>query len=40
MKDLQAFVLLCDKNELARKGYAFMDFGTLKSHTFLVERSF
>ncbi|MCL2603663.1 MAG: hypothetical protein FWD90_04215 [Defluviitaleaceae bacterium] len=40
MDDLKDFIPLCNKNELARKGYTYMDFGTLKSHTFLIEQSF
>ena len=38
--DLNAFVPLCSKNELARKCYTFMDFDTLNSHVFSVEKSF
>jgi len=38
--DLKAFVPLCGKNEWAKKCYTFMDFGTLRSHVFSVEKSF
>ena len=38
--DLKAFVPLCNKNDLAKKCYTFMDFDTLKSHVFLIEKSF
>ena len=38
--DLQAFIPLCNNNELARKCYTFMDFGTLKSHVFSLKQSF
>jgi len=38
--DLKTFVPLCNKNDLARKGYTFMDFGTMENHVFTIERSF
>jgi len=40
MDDLNAFVSLCGKNELARKLSIFGDPSTLKSHVFSVEQSF
>jgi hypothetical protein len=40
LDDLKTFVPLCNKNDLAKKCYSFMDFGTLKSHVFLVEKVF
>ena len=40
IEDLEAFIPLCNNNELARKCYTFMDFGTLKSHVFSLEQSF
>jgi len=38
--DLQTFTPLCGKNDLAKKCYAFMDFNTLNSHVFSIEKSF
>ena len=38
--DLDAFIPLCNNSDLARKCYSFMDFGTMTSHIFSVERSF
>ena len=38
--DLKAFVPLCNKSELAKKAWSFMDMNTLKSHRFLVERDY
>ena len=40
VEDLEEFIPLCNKNELAIKSTSMMDFATLKSHTFLVEQSF
>ena len=41
MYDLNAFVLLCEKNELTRKHFStFGESGTLKSHTFTIKQSF
>ena len=38
--DLNAFVPLCSKNDLAKRCYTFMDFDTLNSHVFSIEKSF
>jgi len=40
MDDLNAFVPLCNKNELSRKCFSFMDFNTLHSSVFTVEQEF
>ena len=38
--DLEAFVPLCSKSNLAKKCWSYMDLNTLKSHRFLVERDY
>ena len=38
--DLDNFVILCNTNELTKKGSLCMDFSALVSHTFTVERRF
>jgi len=40
MDDLNNFVPLCNRNELSRKCFSFMDFNTLHSHVFTVEQEF
>ena len=40
LEDLNAFIPLCNKNELARKVYGFINFGTLDSHVYSVEKDF